>query len=118
MFECGDGDGDGDGDSECVYSIKVFNGVICSALNFIDVDVWLYARARFTDFVSVDKSASAASGVFDDVIFSKKVFTCIFEFNNDDDEDIDTFACDCLFDSYTAHSSTLWINFIFLVVCV
>ena len=58
--------------------------------------------ACFTDFSKVDKSASAASGVFDDVIFSKKVFTC-----GNEDEDIDTEAYDCLFDSYTAHSSTV-----------
>jgi hypothetical protein len=60
--------------------------------------------ARFTDFAKIDKSATAASGVFDEVIFSKKVFTCG---NEDEDEDEDIDAYDCLFDSYTAHSSTL-----------
>jgi hypothetical protein len=62
-------------------------------------------RARFTDFSKVDKSASAAFA-FDDVIFSKNVFICDNE-DEDEDEDEDIDPYDCLFDSYTAHSSTL-----------
>ena len=62
------------------------------------------ACARFIDFSTLDKSASAFA--FDEVIFSKKVFTCGNE-DEDEDEDEDIDAYDCLFNSYTAHSSTL-----------
>jgi hypothetical protein len=80
---------------ECSSSIKGFNGTTFNALNLIEDDVC--ACARFIDFVTLDKSASAACGLLDDDIFSRN-----------DDKDAAAYEClFCLFDSYTTHSSTL-----------